>query len=184
MIELITGQPPYADLHPISALFRIVEDMHPPLPENISSNNTDFLLKCFQKVPTDRPTATALLQHDWIKNMTLNRAQSVLTLHWTERRCHSGLMPIRCISSSTTLPSPTISGIDLSSSSTLGYNDPLGGSQRAIMKNSVSRRQHVTSQDDDSSNVHTITGRTKPLKLKRKNITLSPSRCRGRCIIS
>lgn len=36
MIELLTGKPPYSDLISMSALFRIVEDDCPPLPENIS----------------------------------------------------------------------------------------------------------------------------------------------------
>lgn len=50
IIELLTGYPPYYDLQPMSALFRIVQDDHPPLPETISSLLEDFLLKCFQKV--------------------------------------------------------------------------------------------------------------------------------------
>ena len=35
-IELLTGQAPYFDLQPMSALFRIVQDAHPPLPQGIS----------------------------------------------------------------------------------------------------------------------------------------------------
>lgn len=35
-IELLTGQAPYYDLQPMSALFRIVQDEHPPLPDDIS----------------------------------------------------------------------------------------------------------------------------------------------------
>lgn len=37
MIELLTGEPPYFDLAPMPALFRIVQDDHPPLPPDISS---------------------------------------------------------------------------------------------------------------------------------------------------
>jgi serine/threonine protein kinase len=50
VIELLTGYPPYYDLQPMSALFRIVQDTHPPLPDNISPLLEDLLLKCFQKV--------------------------------------------------------------------------------------------------------------------------------------
>jgi hypothetical protein len=32
----VTGKPPYSDLIAMSAMFRIVEDDAPPLPENIS----------------------------------------------------------------------------------------------------------------------------------------------------
>lgn len=50
IIELLTGYPPYYDLQPMSALFRIVQDAHPPLPDSITPLLEDFLLKCFQKV--------------------------------------------------------------------------------------------------------------------------------------
>jgi serine/threonine protein kinase len=36
VIELCTGKPPYADLITMTAMFKIVEDDCPPLPENIS----------------------------------------------------------------------------------------------------------------------------------------------------
>lgn len=36
IIELLTGNPPYYDLLQYPALFRMVEDDHPPLPEGIS----------------------------------------------------------------------------------------------------------------------------------------------------
>ncbi len=49
IIELLTGSPPYYDLQPMSALFRIVQDSHPPMPDGITPLLEDFLLKCFQK---------------------------------------------------------------------------------------------------------------------------------------
>lgn len=66
VIELATGKPPYASLIAMSAMFRIVEDEHPPLPEAISAEMQDFLLCCFQKDPEERPSATQLKQHPWI----------------------------------------------------------------------------------------------------------------------
>jgi serine/threonine protein kinase len=57
VIELLTGYPPYYDLQPMSALFRIVQDTHPPLPDNISPLLEDLLLKCFQKVGGGRVPA-------------------------------------------------------------------------------------------------------------------------------
>lgn len=49
-IELLTGQPPYYDLQPLSALYNIVQDVHPPLPPGASASMKDFLLQCFRKV--------------------------------------------------------------------------------------------------------------------------------------
>ncbi|CEP17185.1 hypothetical protein [Parasitella parasitica] len=66
LVELVTGKPPYADMIAMSAMFRIVEDQCPPLPENISSDMKSFLEACFQKDPESRPSATQLKQHPWI----------------------------------------------------------------------------------------------------------------------
>ncbi|KAI7871701.1 kinase-like domain-containing protein [Spinellus fusiger] len=68
IIELCTGKPPYADVNPMTALFRIVEDDRPPLPDSISKELEHFLGLCFQKSPQDRPTADELSNHPWIFN--------------------------------------------------------------------------------------------------------------------
>jgi serine/threonine protein kinase len=49
-VELLTGQPPYYDLQPLSALYNIVQNPHPPLPTTASPSMLDFLLQCFRKV--------------------------------------------------------------------------------------------------------------------------------------
>eukprot|EP01125_Pyxidicula_operculata_P017905 TRINITY_DN6324_c0_g1_i3.p1 TRINITY_DN6324_c0_g1~~TRINITY_DN6324_c0_g1_i3.p1 ORF type:complete len:1458 (-),score=499.55 TRINITY_DN6324_c0_g1_i3:1446-5765(-) len=66
IVELITGKPPYYDLDQMAALFRIVQDDCPPLPEGISSICKDFLTACFQKEPLLRKSASELLKHRWI----------------------------------------------------------------------------------------------------------------------
>jgi serine/threonine protein kinase len=65
-IELLTGRPPYFDLQPLSAMYNIVQDPHPPLPCGISDNLKDFLLLCFLKDPLKRPSAKTLGAHPWI----------------------------------------------------------------------------------------------------------------------
>lgn len=65
-LELLTGAPPYFDLQPMSALFRIVADMRPPLPDSLSPELRDFLLQCFHKDPAKRPDAKMLQQHEWL----------------------------------------------------------------------------------------------------------------------
>jgi hypothetical protein len=66
-VELLTGQPPYFELDPMPALFRIVQDEHPPLPPGITSVCEEFLLLCFQKDVNLRSSATDLLKHAWIR---------------------------------------------------------------------------------------------------------------------
>ncbi|KAK4423244.1 MAP3K epsilon protein kinase [Sesamum alatum] len=68
VIELLTCVPPYYDLQPMPALFRIVQDEHPPLPDSLSPAITDFLLQCFKKDARQRPDAKTLLSHPWIQN--------------------------------------------------------------------------------------------------------------------
>jgi serine/threonine protein kinase len=67
VVELLGGKPPYFDLPAMSALFRIVQDDHPPLPSGISESATDFLLQCFKKEPSFRKGADELLKHPWIR---------------------------------------------------------------------------------------------------------------------
>ncbi|RSL82399.1 hypothetical protein CEP52_016980 [Fusarium oligoseptatum] len=66
VIELLQGKPPYHNLAAMPALFAIVNDDHPPLPEGISAAARDFLMQCFQKDPNLRVTARKLLRHPWI----------------------------------------------------------------------------------------------------------------------
>ena len=66
IIQLLTTYPPYYELNWVGALFRIVQDGCPPLPEDISPNLRDFLLRCFEKEPEKRASAKELLMHPWI----------------------------------------------------------------------------------------------------------------------
>lgn len=66
IIELLTGRAPYGELNAMTALFRIVEDDHPPFPEGISEDLYDFLIHCFQKDVNSRWSATQLQSHPWI----------------------------------------------------------------------------------------------------------------------
>ncbi|KAL8737387.1 MAG: hypothetical protein Q9181_001724 [Wetmoreana brouardii] len=82
VIELLDGKPPYHKLQPMHALFRIVNDDHPPLPEGASPVVRDFLMQCFQKDPNLRVSARKLLKHPWIVNA--RRSDSVVPKKPTE----------------------------------------------------------------------------------------------------
>lgn len=66
VVELVAGAPPYYDLPPMTAMFRMVEERHPPLPEAVSPELRAFLLACFTRDPTQRPSCAQLLRHPWI----------------------------------------------------------------------------------------------------------------------
>jgi hypothetical protein len=74
VIELLTSKPPYFDLDPMPALFRIVSDDYPPFPEGISQALKDFLLQCFHKEPSMRSSAEKLLVHPWLSNSSSRRS--------------------------------------------------------------------------------------------------------------
>ncbi|KAK0539923.1 Protein kinase of the Mitotic Exit Network [Tilletia horrida] len=68
VIELLEGKPPYHFLPPMSALFRMVQDDCPPLPERASPIVKDFLFHCFQKDQNLRVSARKLMRHPWMLN--------------------------------------------------------------------------------------------------------------------
>ncbi|KAF3833928.1 hypothetical protein F7725_025132 [Dissostichus mawsoni] len=67
-IEMAEGKPPYADIHPMRAIFMIPTNPPPTFrkPELWSDEFTDFVKKCLVKNPEQRATATQLLQHQFI----------------------------------------------------------------------------------------------------------------------
>ncbi|XP_061583023.1 serine/threonine-protein kinase 4-like [Cololabis saira] len=73
-IEMAEGKPPYADIHPMRAIFMIPTNPPPTFrnPDLWSSNFKDFVSKCLVKNPEDRATATQLLQHPFIKSAKPN----------------------------------------------------------------------------------------------------------------
>eukprot|EP00008_Paramoeba_atlantica_P007714 CAMPEP_0201485800 /NCGR_PEP_ID=MMETSP0151_2-20130828/9904_1 /ASSEMBLY_ACC=CAM_ASM_000257 /TAXON_ID=200890 /ORGANISM="Paramoeba atlantica, Strain 621/1 / CCAP 1560/9" /LENGTH=437 /DNA_ID=CAMNT_0047870117 /DNA_START=40 /DNA_END=1353 /DNA_ORIENTATION=- len=67
-IELAEGRPPYADIHPMRAIFLIPTRPPPKLTDQSawSSHFHDFLAQCLIKNPDARPSASALLKHPFI----------------------------------------------------------------------------------------------------------------------
>jgi hypothetical protein len=66
-IELVTGRPPWYDLPPLLALYRVTTDASgPPVPDSASPALADFLAACLRRQPSLRRTAQELLRHPWI----------------------------------------------------------------------------------------------------------------------
>lgn len=66
-IELVMGEPPNAEIHPMKALFQIPKSPPPRLQGMFSRELKSFVAACLVKDPTNRPTAKDLLQHRFIK---------------------------------------------------------------------------------------------------------------------
>ncbi|KAF5736839.1 mitogen-activated protein kinase kinase kinase NPK1 isoform X1 [Tripterygium wilfordii] len=68
VIEMATGKPPWSQQYQeVAALFHIgTTKSHPPIPEHLSAEAKDFLLKCLQKEQDLRASASDLLQHPFV----------------------------------------------------------------------------------------------------------------------
>ncbi|CAL5335097.1 unnamed protein product [Camellia sinensis] len=68
VIEMATGKPPWSQQYQeVAALLYIgTTKSHPPIPEHLFAEATDFLLKCLQKEPNLRPAASDLLRHPFV----------------------------------------------------------------------------------------------------------------------
>lgn len=50
-----------------AAMFKVMKNI-PTIPENLSAEGKDFLRCCFRRNPAERPTASKLLEHRFLKN--------------------------------------------------------------------------------------------------------------------
>ncbi|KAL2520064.1 Mitogen-activated protein kinase kinase kinase 1 [Forsythia ovata] len=67
VLEMLTRQFPYFNLEFVQALFKIGKGDRPLIPESLSSNARDFIIRCLQVDPNARPTAAMLLDHPFVK---------------------------------------------------------------------------------------------------------------------
>lgn len=67
-IELADGEPPYANIHPMRAIFMIPNKDPPTVrdPTKWSAQFSDFLAQCLVKDPASRPSAATLLEHPFV----------------------------------------------------------------------------------------------------------------------
>lgn len=69
IFEMATGLPPWGQLQPISAIYAIGSGDGPPpqLPSKFSTEAIDFVNKCLTRDPNTRPSASELLDHEFLK---------------------------------------------------------------------------------------------------------------------
>ncbi|KAL6652238.1 hypothetical protein ACP70R_011163 [Stipagrostis hirtigluma subsp. patula] len=70
VLEMATSKPPWSQYEgDIAAVFKIGNSKElPPIPDHLSENCKDFIRKCLQRDPAQRPTAVELLRHPFIQN--------------------------------------------------------------------------------------------------------------------
>ncbi|CEI86220.1 hypothetical protein RMCBS344292_00663 [Rhizopus microsporus] len=66
VLEMLTGQRPWLALSQIAAIYNLGRLNSPNIPDHISNCAKDFLKQCFIIDPIQRPTATNLLEHEFL----------------------------------------------------------------------------------------------------------------------
>ncbi|EFJ36960.1 hypothetical protein SELMODRAFT_76216 [Selaginella moellendorffii] len=68
IIEMATGKPPWSQYEGIAAMFKIGNSKETPtIPDTLSPVAKEFIRLCLQRNPDDRPTASQLLEHPFVK---------------------------------------------------------------------------------------------------------------------
>ena len=74
-MEMANGDPPYINEQQGRVIFNIVKHTPPPLKDKWSAQFQDFVTKCLTKNPSHRPSAEALLQHEWLSDAESHRQE-------------------------------------------------------------------------------------------------------------
>ncbi|XP_051192533.2 uncharacterized protein [Lolium perenne] len=67
VLEMLTGKVPYPDMEWTHALLKIGRGIPPKIPNTLSEDARDFIVRCVQSNPKDRPSAAELLDHPFVK---------------------------------------------------------------------------------------------------------------------
>nr|GLL28673.1 mitogen-activated protein kinase kinase kinase 1-like [Ipomoea trifida] len=78
VLEMLTRQIPYSHLDGMQAIFRIGKGELPRIPKSLSKYAQDFICKCLQVNPSNRPTAAELLDHPFVKKLPFSAASCPL----------------------------------------------------------------------------------------------------------
>ncbi|XP_043689572.1 mitogen-activated protein kinase kinase kinase 5-like isoform X2 [Telopea speciosissima] len=68
IVEMLTGKPPWSEFEGAAAMFKVLRES-PPIPETLSPEGKDFLECCFRRNPADRPSASMLLEHCFLRTL-------------------------------------------------------------------------------------------------------------------
>uniref|UniRef100_A0A5S6R2W3 non-specific serine/threonine protein kinase n=1 Tax=Trichuris muris TaxID=70415 RepID=A0A5S6R2W3_TRIMR len=110
-LEMAEGKPPYAEIHPMRAIFMIPTKPPPSFrnPNEWSAEFIDFVSVCLVKNPDDRPTAEELMEHVFVANVCgssvlVEAIQETLQLQELNSKNNAKMEPAYDSGSSTLVP--------------------------------------------------------------------------------
>ncbi|KAL3652707.1 hypothetical protein CASFOL_002388 [Castilleja foliolosa] len=69
VLEMATTKPPWSQYEGVAAMFKVGNSKElPEIPNHLSDEGKDFVVKCLQRDPNRRPTAAQLLEHPFVRN--------------------------------------------------------------------------------------------------------------------
>ncbi|GFP88900.1 mitogen-activated protein kinase kinase kinase yoda [Phtheirospermum japonicum] len=69
VLEMATTKPPWSQYEGVAAMFKVGNSKElPEIPDHLSDEGKDFVMKCLQRDPSHRPTAAQLLEHPFVRN--------------------------------------------------------------------------------------------------------------------
>ncbi|XP_058100256.1 mitogen-activated protein kinase kinase kinase 5-like isoform X2 [Magnolia sinica] len=89
IIEMLTGKPPWSEFEGAAAMFKVLKNESPPIPDTLSPEGKNFIQFCLRRNPAERPSASKLLEHPFIRNS-----------------CHQELPGMKLMDTTTPAPSP------------------------------------------------------------------------------
>lgn len=75
ILEMAMAKPPWSQYEGVAAIFKIGNSKDiPEIPDFLSSDAKSFLYLCLQRDPADRPLASQLLDHPFVRDQSVGRA--------------------------------------------------------------------------------------------------------------
>ncbi|KAM1255022.1 hypothetical protein TB2_028829 [Malus domestica] len=78
ILEMATSKPPWSQYEGVAAIFKIGNSKDiPHIPDHLSNEAKSFVRLCLQRNPSERPTASGLLDHPFIREQTTTRSSNI-----------------------------------------------------------------------------------------------------------